>query len=101
MIGGLIARDVRRGLTGAAVFYDYLTTEADRYTFSFAIAAAEHGAELANHVEAVEMQLSRAPRSLPEMRLEPSVTSIFDFKYEDFRLVGYDPHPAIPAPVSV
>ena len=54
-----------------------------------------------NHVEAVEMQLSRAPRPLPEMRLDPSVTSIFDFKYEDFRLVGYDPHPAIPAPVSV
>jgi len=43
----------RRGLTGAAVFYDYVTTEADRYTFSFAIAAAEHGAVLANHVEAV------------------------------------------------
>src|SRR5207245_2854601 len=43
----------RRGLTGAAVFYDYVTTEADRYTFSFAIAAAEHGAVLANYVEAV------------------------------------------------
>src|SRR5207245_7786781 len=43
----------RRGLTGAAVFYDYVTTEADRYTFSFAIAAAEHGAVLANHVDAV------------------------------------------------
>jgi thymidylate synthase len=54
-----------------------------------------------NHLEAVEIQLSRAPRPLPEMRLEPSVTSIFDFKYEDFRLVGYDPHPVIPAPVSV
>jgi glycerol-3-phosphate dehydrogenase len=42
----------RQGLTGAAVFYDYVTTEPDRYTFSFAIAAAEHGAVLANHVEA-------------------------------------------------
>jgi len=43
----------RQGLTGAAVFYDYVTTEPDRYTFSFAIAAAEHGAVLANHVEAL------------------------------------------------
>src|SRR5215831_5602916 len=43
----------RQGLTGAAVFYDYVTTEPDRYTFSFAIAAAEHGAALANHVDAV------------------------------------------------
>ena len=43
----------RKGLTGAAVFYDYVTTEPDRFTFSFALAAAEHGAVLANHVEAV------------------------------------------------
>ena len=43
----------RRGLTGAAVFYDYVTTEPDRFTFSFALAAAEHGASLANHLEAV------------------------------------------------
>jgi len=44
----------RQGLTGAAVFYDYVTTESDRLTFSFALAAAEHGAALANHVEAIE-----------------------------------------------
>jgi glycerol-3-phosphate dehydrogenase len=44
---------MRRGLRGAAVFYDYVTTEPDRFTFSFAVAAAEHGAVLANHVEAV------------------------------------------------
>ena len=43
----------RQGLTGAAVFYDYVTTEPDRLTFSYALAAAEHGAVLANHVEAV------------------------------------------------
>ena len=43
----------RRGLTGAAVFYDYVTTESDRFTFSFALAAAAHGAVLANHVEAI------------------------------------------------
>ena len=42
----------RQGLTGAAVFYDYVTTEPDRYTFSYALAAAEHGASIANHVEA-------------------------------------------------
>jgi glycerol-3-phosphate dehydrogenase len=44
----------RQGLTGAAVFYDYVTTESDRMTFSFALAAAEHGAVLANHLEAIE-----------------------------------------------
>src|SRR5204862_3842679 len=44
----------RQGLTGAAVFYDYVTTEPDRFTFSFALAAVEHGAVLANHVEAIE-----------------------------------------------
>src|SRR5258706_16173564 len=43
----------RQGLTGAGVMYDYVTTEADRLTFSFALAAVEHGAVLANHVEAV------------------------------------------------
>src|SRR5437899_4458231 len=43
----------RQGLTGAAVFYDYVTTEPDRYVFSFAVAAAQHGAVLANHLEAV------------------------------------------------
>ena len=43
----------RQGLTGAAVFYDYVTTESDRFTFSFALAAADHGAVLANHVEAI------------------------------------------------
>jgi glycerol-3-phosphate dehydrogenase len=45
----------RQGLTGAAVYYDYVTTEPDRYTFSFALAAVEHGAVLANHVEAVQL----------------------------------------------
>ncbi|HEY6212925.1 MAG TPA: FAD-dependent oxidoreductase [Vicinamibacterales bacterium] len=45
----------RQGLTGAAVFHDYVTTESDRLTFSYALAAAEHGATLANHVEAIEL----------------------------------------------
>ena len=45
----------RQGLTGAAVFYDYVTTEPDRFTFSFALAAVEHGAVLANHVEAIAL----------------------------------------------
>ena len=54
-----------------------------------------------NHVEQVRTQLARAPRSLPRLHLEPSVRSIFDFRYEHFRLEGYDPHPAIQASVAV
>ena len=54
-----------------------------------------------NHMEQVALQLSRPPRPLPTMRLNPAITDIFKFKYEDFELVGYDPHPAIKAPVAV
>ncbi len=54
-----------------------------------------------DHVEQVDLQLSREPRQLPRMILNPDVKSIFDFKYEDFTLEGYDPHPHIKAQVSV
>ena len=54
-----------------------------------------------NHIEQVETQLARQPRSLPKMLLNERVTSVFDFKYEDFSLTGYDPYPAIPAPIAV
>jgi thymidylate synthase len=55
----------------------------------------------ANHVEQAREQLSRMPRPLPQMRLNPAVKAIDGFTYEDFTLEGYDPHPAIKAPVAV
>jgi thymidylate synthase len=54
-----------------------------------------------NHFEQARTQLVRAPRPLPSMHLNPAVHSIFDFQFDDFELLNYDPHPAIKAPVAV
>ena len=54
-----------------------------------------------NHVEQAQLQLTREPKALPRMKLNPAVQSDFDFKFEDFTLEGYDPHPAIKAPIAV
>lgn len=54
-----------------------------------------------NHLEQARTQLEREPRALPTMKLDPSVTSLFDFRYEHFELQDYDPHPHIKAPVAV
>lgn len=54
-----------------------------------------------NHVEQAKLQLSRAPRPLPRLKLKRRPESILDYRYEDFEIVGYDPHPHIPAPIAV
>ncbi len=54
-----------------------------------------------NHLEQVDLQLSREPRALPGMKLNPAIRDIFSFRYEDFELLNYDPWPAIKAPVAV
>ena len=54
-----------------------------------------------NHLEQARLQLAREPRALPALRLNPGVRSIFDFRFEDVEIAGYDPHPAIKAPIAV
>jgi len=54
-----------------------------------------------NHLEQARLQLTREPRALPMLKLNPAVRSIFDFTYGDFEIVGYDPHPAIAAPIAI
>ncbi len=54
-----------------------------------------------NHLEQARLQLGREPRPLPRMRINPEVRSLFDFRFEDFRLEGYEPHPPIRAPIAV
>ena len=54
-----------------------------------------------NHFDQVNLQLGRETRALPQMKINPEISSIFDFKYEDFQLVNYEPHPVIKAPIAV
>ncbi len=54
-----------------------------------------------NHLEQADLQLSREPRPLPQMHIDPNVRSILNYEYEDFSLTGYDPHPHIKAPVAI
>lgn len=54
-----------------------------------------------NHLDQARLQLTREPRPLPQMKINPEIKDIFEFKYEDFELVGYDPHPAIKAKVAI
>jgi thymidylate synthase len=54
-----------------------------------------------NHREQAQLQLTRTPKPLPVMRLNPAVKDLFDFRYEDFTIEGYDPAPAIRAPIAV
>lgn len=54
-----------------------------------------------NHIDQVKLQLSREPRSLPTMKINPDVKDIFGFKYEDFEIVGYDPYPGIKADIAI
>jgi thymidylate synthase len=54
-----------------------------------------------NHIEQTQLQLTRDFRPLPTMRINPEVKSLFDFKYEDFELLNYDPHPHIKAAVAI
>jgi len=54
-----------------------------------------------NHIEQVKLQLTREPRPLPKLKFKRKPDSIYDYKFEDFEIVGYDPHPHIPAPVSI
>lgn len=55
----------------------------------------------ANHLEQAREQLAREPRAFPRLRLNPAVSDLFEFRYEDFTLEGYEPHPSIKAPIAV
>ena len=82
----LLTHDGRAGLRPAGA--EFIHTFGDLHLY-------------ANHLEQAREQLTREPRPLPTMRLNPAVREIHDFRFEDFALTGYDPHPAIKAPIAV
>ncbi|MDF4215304.1 thymidylate synthase, partial [Bacillus amyloliquefaciens] len=54
-----------------------------------------------NHIDQIKTQLTREPRSLPELRIKRKVTNIDDFKFDDFEIIGYEPHPKLTGKVAV
>ena len=54
-----------------------------------------------NHIEQAKLQLTRECKPLPQLKINPNVKSIFDFKFEDFEIIGYDPHPTIKAEIAI
>ena len=80
----------------ANIFYGTVNLELGDFVHTFGDAHI-----YSNHYEQANLQLSRELKSLPTMKINPDVKNIFDFKYEDFELTDYEPHPHIKAPVAI
>ena len=114
-VGALLMFDVNniRYVTGTQIGY-WAFNKGERYALLTRMVAQVCGLKpgdfvhtfgdlhlYANHLEQAKLQLAREPRPLPQMKINPAVKNIHDFKFEDFELVNYDPHPAIKAPIAV